>query len=98
MWKLKIGDKVTWTTTGHGNIQRSGKIVALVPAGMAADSVATPLARGLKNESQYDRYAVEVPKINSRGNPAQDGATVIMLPNRWMLEEKAIVGGASVVC
>jgi len=94
MWKLRVGDKVSWETLGRNKNQRSGTIVGLIPAGIPADTIAVsaPINRGTVNISQVDRYAIEVEKQNARGNPVP-GKTTIMLPNRWALE-KAVEGNS----
>jgi hypothetical protein len=90
-WKLAVGQSVEWETSGHGYIQRKGVVIAHVPAGVSADTfeVIDPnkIGRGTQLASGIDRYAIEVPRLNSQGNPVKSGALEIKLPNRWLLEK-----------
>jgi hypothetical protein len=90
-WGLSVGQAIEWETTGHGNIQRQGVIIALIPAGVSVESISlidpAKISRGVLPKSSVDRYAVEVSRLNSSGTPVKSGAKEIKLPNRWSLEK-----------
>lgn len=88
-WEFKVGDTVKWKTNGHGRLEREGVIIALVPAG---DNIANfveqhMLASGLMPKSSFDRYAVEVPRLNPQTKqPVKSGHTIVMAPNKTVIE------------
>jgi hypothetical protein len=91
-WKLAVGRGVTWTTSGHGSLNRVGEIVAHVPAGVSIKAAlmlaSDPLPAGVLDISKIDRYAVMVPRLNSRGVPVKTGTTEIKTPTKAMLESQ----------